>query len=929
MYVPSVTTTSFTDAPAAVLNVYDEMHSMIPTFAQSQQLITDYNFTFNASPVFDGYYLSSSYLALQSAMTSQGLLGMYSASHNGYIYTLQYAKNGTTGISIINESNYGLVGTILNKPSLFDVSSYIPVYLAIGNSGTMYVIYENFTGPVSSEIPSTIIASAISPQVAQSVISTGNDYNLQNSDYTYVILNQSNAGKVGFVADAALDEKYGKYLYILSGSNATAANSTGTLYIVNFTGATPSVYNIVTVANEQPNGAIALYPNNDSAYITASNFLVGFSTIPSQSETITNIIQVPTSYNLTGIAITGNGTYAYTDDASGALFRANLLTDNVTQLTLNSSSFKVYGKLSLTPDNKYLYSESGYVNLTSLDFFSMSIHPPPAAIPVCSNITNSYFIGPDYNASFSFSSPWADSYNYSVYETAYNYPITISKIQGSQGSLNWGISFLSGSSQYSYSGTFFPLIENTSRTSVFPASINTSGINANYLLRPNFTYSEPIYTASLHSPYAYHVIYPLSATTLSNKNNGYFIGWNSISFSSFKGYLLNSTVSTGFAYVKSADPNNDSPKYPFSSAWYNRANSSDIFSTIFTYSPSLDVFEQNFSGYYILESSKNLNTIHVLTNVTSSIWSYVENNFGIMNPVANLSYSLISAGSANNNTYLYAYLDFYPGYFSAQTYYNAVAHATTIINGSDGGMCVQHYYSSSSCENIQNDLLSVLPALQKDATLYTDNNNTGLSGYYQITIAPSGSISSLQKLNLFNDSINPTAFIVDPNGGYAYAIAGPPPALYPSELYKISLNNAVVTKLPFPSFLNSTSPQEGCNMAGLSPNDTYLYLECTYGFFNKYNQQNTVAQTGAGYDLITNTLTSYSLNPFTADLTYFVFPMPETSDGKFLYGKGGQSNYEYSMYDITHGKAAVSVIATLPGSIYGGSMTESINNPKV
>ncbi len=619
--------------------------------------------------------------------------GVSSYIKNGYLYSLLYANNKTSGISIINTSDYGLRGTILNGLSTF--KNYSPVFITVGNDGTIYAVYNstNTTSP-------SLIVSAISPTAAQKVISSNNNYALQSSDVRSVVLNSTNIGVVGNLADAVLyqndtsGQNQGDYLYMLMGTK-NISNPSPTLVVINFTGSDSSIYNIVNIYPEQPDGAIALTNDGQYAYFTAGNSLIGISTLPSQNSQIMDFIPVSNStYNLTGIAMSSTGTGIYADDNNGDVFNINLQSGNAT--LLKTSGYKMIGKLALSTDNKQLYGYSTYNNTYNnafvfipvvmnassgvvsrikslqqlsyeyVDFggyvnlFFIGLNPQSDISLTCENQNNYY--GLDINATYANYMGHIDN-NYSIFETAYNY--NSSKITGTTPPSEIGLFSTNPKNDWLY-GVLRP-------TNSITGFFYTDGIYNKFLLTGVNTQTGQMLSQSVsnESPVAINggfegeyqqEAYPSTDGSTEyyflQSNNGY--GSNRYYYTTSplycpnvynQPYLCEPTLGTA---VQNFSGNNSGVffKNPLiglctaNGCFYDgqQFSAPPVMGYSFD-SPALNISEINytFSGpdsvsYYIMKTPSNMDSVSTLVNLKQAVDNYAQNYMGVDNPSANVSF---------------------------------------------------------------------------------------------------------------------------------------------------------------------------------------------------------------------------------------------------------------------------------------------------
>ena len=691
---------------SSVSYVADEQHNNIA------QLITLNSSHFN----FNGAYYNKN---------QQGQ-GISSYIQNGYLYTLIYAKNGSSGISIVNTTNYGLYGTILNNLNTFE--GYVPDYITVGKNGKVYVIYNS----TSTSSPS-IIAAAIASTAGQYVISNNKNYYLQSSDIVSVNINSTNIGNVGDVAGAVLYQNTteitanpSKYLNILMGTT-DISNPSPTLIVVNFTGSSHSIYNVVNIYPEQPNGAIVLANGGANAYFTAGNNLIEIGTIPSQNSQITNFIPVSNlPYNLTGIAMSSNGIGAYADDVAGNLFSINLQSQNSTLIKTSGDKFN--GKLALSTDNKQLY---GY-NVSHTTYFTYIF---PIVMNTSNNVisklknlrqystySDRQYLGLKTSQDISLACVNQDNYyalytgygtngpgtitnanNYTILETAYNYNIT-PKLSFPD-KLN--TSMLSTNPQNNW---LYGILANTENTiSLF--------INGDYTGYTNVTlYGINMQTGAIATQNIKNrqvIEYTLNQQeafpSTDGSNEYFFVANRNLTFGPAQSYTLSTPpikCPDSNVYCSNGGPltiqnfsGNTSAVF-FKNTLGNLCSAINACSSLFvSILPGMDInlteinytYAQNpssSSNFYILSAPSNMGSVSSIVNLRQAVDNYAQNYLGIINPEVNISFggyennyrnywsspdSTISgslppptfAGESSQTLYVFLPLDFYGSLYVA------------------------------------------------------------------------------------------------------------------------------------------------------------------------------------------------------------------------------------------------------------------------
>ena len=691
------------------LAVYDEQHNNLAQFIQGNMS------NFIANPAY--YNHLANYLNSFTGFPVETNL----AINGGYVYYLLYNRNGSSGISIINTSDYGLRGMIINN--LPNFSGYVPEYITVGNDSTIYTIY-NSTNTASP----SLIVSAITPTAGQSVISNNKDYFLKSSDIRSVIINSTNIGNVGDVADAVLYQNinsgsnYGDYLYLLMGTT-NINNPSPTLIVINFTIGTDSIahsiYNVVNIYPEQTDGAIALANGGANAYFTAGNNLVEISTLPSDNSQITGYASVSDlPYNLTGLSMTANGLGAYAIDNSGDVFYVNLQSSSGT--LIYPSSYQV-GGITTSTDGNYLYSTMGLYSQSSGYYDKLNTQSPitsnalqqyvssnlPGYLylmstftkPVlsCQNQDNSYILGTLNQLLNTYSSSLVFEGNYTINESAYNYKAL--------GPFNPFINIYGASNLFSDFGSFTNYKNLQSKDTlvgqVIPDSLSSlytlfsliNITNGNFGYISNKTLGIPSY------PYPYDgpTSTPIS-TSSTHGSNLYFLDFGNPIYTYGGGVSIPSTFTGNY---------NTSANLGWNSELLNEQQNS-FHNSYLDFAPGGTsggiYYAPQFNNMYLISApSSNLNNGYVLTNLTQAIWSYAKSTLGIANPQLNVSIGSanlepilaasgffrgpeygdypILAGYANGQIYVYSYINFYGDLLTGNaTAYSFNSTANSIMN---------------------------------------------------------------------------------------------------------------------------------------------------------------------------------------------------------------------------------------------------------
>ena len=667
------------------LAVYDEQHNNLAQFIQGNMS------NFIANPAY--YKNLANYLDPFTGFP----VGTNLAINGGYAYYLLYGRNGSSGISIINTSDYGLQGMIINN--LPNFSGYVPEYITVGNDSTIYTIY-NSTNTASP----SLIVSAITPSAGQSVISNNKDYFLKSSDIRSVIINSTNIGNVGNVADAVLYQNinsgsnYGDYLYILMGTTNINTPSP-TLIVINFTIGTDSIahsiYNVVNIYPEQTDGAIALANGGANAYFTAGNNLVEISTLPSDNSQITGYASVSDlPYNLTGLSMTANGVGAYALDNYGDIFYVNLQSSSGTLIYPYSYQS---GGITTSTDGNYLYSTMGLYSQSSGYYDKLNTQSPitsnalqqsvsgdlPGYLylistytkPVlsCQNQDNSYILGALNQLLNTYSSSLVFYGNYTINESAYNYKALgpfnpFINIYGAANLLDFGVftNYKNIPSKDTLIGQVIPVAYVSSFYTLF-SLINIT--NGNFAYISNKTLGVP----SFPWPYDYgHMSTPIS-TSSTDGTNLYFLDFGNPIYTYGGGVSIPSIFTGNY---------NTSANLGWNSELSNEQQNTNHISSYLTLVPYNTYYAPQFNNMYLISApSDNLNNGYVLTNLTQAIWSYAKSTLGVSNPQLNVTIGTtnlepvlattaffrgpeygdypILAGYANGQIYVYSYINFY------------------------------------------------------------------------------------------------------------------------------------------------------------------------------------------------------------------------------------------------------------------------------